>query len=77
MSAMPGVPAEIAKRSALLISAGVSSSGSAKGSNMGAKVRAGRARRKGAKNALPIAPDSAISRPTLIPDSSAGRAFDC
>ena len=56
-----GVPAEIAKRSALLISAGVSSSGSAKGSGMEAKVRAGRARRKGAKNALPIAPDSAIS----------------
>ena len=74
---MPGVPAEIAKRSALLISAGVRSSGNAMGSRMEAKVRAARARRKGAKNALPIAPDSAISRPTLIPDSSAGRAFDC
>ena len=32
---------------------------------------------QGPKNALPIAPDSAISRLTLIPDSSAGRAFDC
>jgi hypothetical protein len=43
---------------------------------MEANVRAGRARRKAPKNALPIAPDSAISRLTLIPDSSAGRAFD-
>ena len=78
MSAMPGVPAAMAKRSASPISAGVRVPGASEDRAWLARVLAARlAARKRAKTRFP-SPEILLYRPpALIPDSSAGRAFDC